>query len=107
MADYIPIGGAVNDGEKAVLALLRDGLPDDWTVIANFEFPSGVRHYECDALVVSPDPWAYLVEVKAWNGLIRGNDKEWALPSMVGSQETYRTNPVHILRTKAKKLKSF
>src|SRR4051794_39637695 len=107
MAEYVPIGEPVNDGERTVLRLLRDQLPPDWAVIANFEFPSGPRHLECDALVVSPDPWAYLVEIKAWNGRIRGNDKEWALPSMVRRQETYRTNPVHLLRKNVKKLSSF
>ena len=70
------IGEPVNDGERDVLRILRDGLAAAWHVISNFSIEQAGRAFECDALAVSPDGWAYLIEVKAWLGGIRGNDAE-------------------------------
>jgi serine/threonine protein kinase len=86
----------VNDGEKQVLKLLRDGLDDAWYVVSNFWVEQGKRKFECDALVVSPQGWAYLVETKAWLGRIRGNNSQWELPSLTAAGvSTYRPNPVN------------
>jgi serine/threonine protein kinase len=86
----------VNDGERAVLKLLRDELPEDWHVISNFWAEQGKRQFECDALVVCPEGWAYLVETKAWRGRISGNNKQWALPALSAhGAVTHRPNPVN------------
>ena len=66
-----------NDGERDVLRRLRDELPDDWHVVSNFWAEQGRRQFECDALVVCPEGWAYLIETKAWLGRIRGNNNQW------------------------------
>lgn len=89
-------GAPANDGERAVLRRLREELPDGWHVVSNFWAEQGRRQFECDALVVSPEGWAYLVETKAWLGRIRGNNKQWELPALskTGSV-TYRPNPVN------------
>ena len=105
MAELFEIGPAVNDGEREVLRVLRDGLSAQWTVVANFEIDQGARTYECDALVAGPNGWAYLVETKAWTGRIRGNDQEWELPSLVGGAPSYRPNPVNLTTQKCRILK--
>ncbi|MDO9410097.1 NERD domain-containing protein kinase family protein [Patulibacter sp.] len=105
MAKLIELGEPVNDGERTVLAVLRD-LPDGWVVVSNFEIPHGRKPPECDALVVSPEGWAYLLEVKALVGAIRGNDSQWEMPSVFGKGAGlyYVPNPVHMVRRNAKKL---
>jgi len=37
VAEVFDVGSPVNDGERDVLRTLRDGLDDDWVVVANFE----------------------------------------------------------------------
>lgn len=105
MARYFEVGPPVNDGEREVLRVLRDGLDDEWAVVANFEIEQGRRAYECDALVVGPLGWAYLVETKAWTGRIRGNDQQWELPSLVGGASSYRPNPLNVTTQKSRILK--
>src|SRR5262245_8602191 len=97
-------GPPINDGEREVLRLLRDQLGSEWFVLANFEFPSGNRWYECDALALSPGGWAYLIETKHWLGRIRGNDHEWRLPPILGGRSMSVQSPVHVKGMKAKKL---
>jgi serine/threonine protein kinase len=94
------IGAPVNDGERLVLGLLKDGLDDAWHVVANFWIQQGTRSYECDALVVSPLGWAYVTEVKAWLGRIRGNDAQWEIPSLTGEGFIYPPNPVELTHRK-------
>lgn len=105
MAELFEVGPPVNDGEREVLRLLRDGLGDDWVVVANFEISQGARTYECDALVVGRSGWAYLVETKAWSGRIRGNDQQWELQSLVGGGPSYRPNPLNVTTQKSRILK--
>lgn len=102
MATLHESGSAENDGEREVLRSLRDGLVTDWHIVSNFwlEWRPG-RYYECDAAVFSPNGKGFLIEVKAWQGRIRGNDKEWELPSLVGGPPTYRGNPVLLTQRKA------
>ncbi len=90
---YHEAGPPVNDGEREVLRRLRDGLRDDWFVLGNFEFPSGARWYECDALAIAPGGWAYLIETKQWVGRIQGNDREWRLPPLAGGSPTSVPSP--------------
>lgn len=105
MARYLEVGPPVNDGEREVLRVLRDGLDDNWAIVANFEVMQGARSYECDALVVGSRGWAYLVETKAWSGRIRGNDQQWELPSLVGGSASYRPNPLNVTNQKSRVLK--
>jgi serine/threonine protein kinase len=106
MADLFSIGDPVNDGEREALALLRDELPDGWAVVGNFAFRQGGRTFECDALAVGPTGWAFLVEVKAWRGRIRGNDAQWELPPLAGEQPSYLSSPFNLIEQKAKALAS-
>ena len=101
------IAPPVNDGERLVLARLREELPSGWGVVSNFEVPSGNRMLECDAVAFSPAGWAFLIETKADPGQITGNDREWSMPSITGDGRFYVSNPVHVLRGKVKKLASF
>jgi serine/threonine protein kinase len=105
---YREIGPPVNDGERQVLRALRDEVSNEWLVLGNFEFPSGARWYECDALAISSSGWAFLIETKQWvGGSIRGNDHEWLLPSLAGSRPRTVSSPVHMTSTKAKKLATY
>lgn len=104
MAQIHQIGQPVNDGERLVLRLLKERLPDDWHVVGNFGLHQGNRNFDCDALSVSPDGWAYLVEVKAWLGEIVGNDSQWALPALAGPGIKYMPNPVDLTQLKARVL---
>lgn len=107
MADFITIGDPVNDGERQALAVLRDELPPDWKVVANFSFEQGERPFECDAIAIGPDGWACLVEVKQWSGVIRGNDNQWELPPLAGGEPTFRASPLNVTEQKAKALSTF
>jgi serine/threonine protein kinase len=106
MAELVAIGDPVNDGERLALSCLRDELPADWSLVANFSFVQGKRPFECDVLAVGPAGWGYLAEVKAWSGRIRGNDSEWELPPLAGDQPSYRPNPFNLVEQKAKALAS-
>jgi serine/threonine protein kinase len=104
VAQLHQIGQPVNDGERLVLRLLKERLPDDWHVVGNFGLHQGNRNFDCDALSASPDGWAYLVEVKAWLGEIVGNDSQWALPALAGAGIKYMPNPVDLTQLKARVL---
>ena len=104
MAKLHTLGGAANDGELEVLRILRDGLDDGWEVVSNFSIRQGGRSFECDAAVFGAAGWAYLVEVKAWLGQIRGNDAQWELPALVGGQSLFRPNPVELTQLKSRVL---
>ena len=106
MAELFPIGEPVNDGERHALRHLRDELPEDWSVVANFSFKQGSRTFECDALAVGPAGWGYLIEVKAWSGRIRGNDAQWELPPLAGDKSTFRACPLSLIEQKSKALAS-
>jgi serine/threonine protein kinase len=99
-------GQPENDGERLVLQLLRDQLPPDWHVAANFWLEwRPRRYYECDAAVFSPKGRAHLIEIKAWVGQIRGNEREWELPGLAGGSPTYRSNPVKLTQRKSQILR--
>jgi len=106
LAIHHEVGEPVNDGEREALRLLRDGLPESWHVVSNFSVVQGARPFECDAVVFSPEGWAYLIEIKAWAGRIRGNDSQWELPPLIGSEVSYRPNPVQTTEQKARVLHS-
>ena len=62
-----------NHGEKLVYPLLRDQLPDDWTVIYDYKFCVMVDFQLCDGqvdfIVIAPKKGMLFVEVKASHGL--------------------------------------
>jgi serine/threonine protein kinase len=94
-------GEPVNDAEREVLSRLRDDLPEGWEVVGNFWLQQRHRSYECDAIVFSPDGWAYLVETKGYDGKVVGNDQQWEIPSSSGGPPLYLPNPVGITQRKA------
>lgn len=107
MAVVHELGEPVNDAERQVLRTLRDELDANWRVIGNFWVEQGNRQFECDALVVSPEGWAYLIETKGWHGRITGNDAQWELPPIAaGAAPTYPSNPVELTHKKSQILKS-
>jgi serine/threonine protein kinase len=101
MATMHLVGEAVNDSEREVLRVLREGLDDDWHVVGNFWLQQRFRSYECDAIVFAPDGWAYLVETKGYPGRVVGNDQQWEVPSAVGDEPLFLPNPVLITQRKA------
>lgn len=106
MATLHELGEPVNDAERQVLRRLRDELDDSWHVVSNFWIQQGKRQFECDALAVTPEGWAYLIETKGWQGRIRGNDAQWELPPIVpGAAPTYPANPVELTHRKSQILK--
>ena len=104
MAELHTIGPAANEGELEVLRILRDGLDESWHVVGNFSVRQGGRSFECDAVAFGSSGWAYLIEVKAWLGHIRGNDVQWELPPLVGDDVLFRPNPVELTQLKARVL---
>ena len=101
MANLHDLGEPVNDAERQVLRRLRDELDDSWHIASNFWIQQGKQPYECDALAVNSDGWAYLIETKGWLGRIKGNDAQWELPPLATSTApTYQPNPVDLTRRK-------
>ena len=80
MANFIPIGEPANDSERKGMRLLRDVLPDHYTVIGNFDLqlPRRKNTLEYDAVVVGE--WGlYAVEIRGWGGDIYGDIRRWRL----------------------------
>ncbi|QDG53142.1 hypothetical protein FIV42_21065 [Persicimonas caeni] len=80
MAKYIPIGDPINESERDGIRQLRDQLPDHYIVIGNFELqlPRRKNTLEYDAVVVGE--WGlYAVEIRGWDGTIRGDIRRWEL----------------------------
>jgi hypothetical protein len=101
MATMHLVDEPVNDAEREVLRALEEGLDADWHVVGNFWIQQRFRSYECDALVLSPRGWAYLVETKGYGGKVVGNDQQWEVPSQAGNAPLYLPNPVAITQRKA------
>ena len=77
MAQVIPIGQPANDGERQAIAALRDGLPDEYRVVHNFELRGeGGQWFEVDLAVVSPHA-VYVVDVKSTYGEIHVAGGKW------------------------------
>jgi len=104
MARFMPISGArpINEGEQSLVQLLRDQLPETYTIIPNFELiNAGQPAYEYDLVVIAPHA-LYVVEAKQWRGGIRGDDYNW----YVGDGKRPRRNPWPTANNKARVLKS-
>ena len=100
MAKVIAIGQPVNDSERQAIAYLRDHLPDDFTVIHNFELRQGREVFEIDIALLGPH-CVYLIDVKGTRGLIDVYGSKW-YPE---GRAPYHS-PLAILRSHAKALKS-
>ncbi|MBA2664844.1 MAG: NERD domain-containing protein [Bradymonadaceae bacterium] len=82
------------------MRLLRDLLPDHFTVIGNFDLqmPRRRNSMEFDAVVIS-EHGIYAVEIKGWSGVIEGDARSWYLSW--GRQQ----NPLILTDRKAKALR--
>ena len=77
MATVHPIGQTENDSERRAIAYLAEHLPDNYHIFHNLELLTrwGLP-YEYDLIVVG-EYAVYNVEVKGYQGHIRGNAEEW------------------------------
>lgn len=92
--------------EQDALNYVRERLPDldPWRVWSNFEFigDDGTIN-EVDLLVLSPVGF-FLVEIKSWPGMLRGDSMTWVVEHE-GRWHTH-DNPLLLANRKAKKLAS-
>lgn len=93
--------------EREALAFLKDRLPDHepYRAWANFEFISDGTIGEVDVLVVSPKG-LFLVEIKSWPGVVRGDAGTWQRTPPGHTRERSDDNPLLVTNRKAKRLKS-
>lgn len=94
--------------EASALNYVRQRLPSHspWQAWSNFEFVADDgKLYEIDLMVFSPVGW-FLIEIKSWPGVLRGDEPtDWRLRRESGEERSV-DNPLFLLNTKAKKLKS-
>ncbi len=76
MAKVIPIGQPVNDAEREAIRVLRDGLPDSFELLHNFELHIRNEVFEVDIALLAPHA-VYLVDVKGTRGHIDVYGQEW------------------------------
>jgi serine/threonine protein kinase len=92
--------GPVNEAERLAVEILARRLPETYTVIPNVVVAqAGGQRFEYDVIVVAPHG-VYVVEVKGWQGRLRGDRFEWLLNGR------RRRNPMLTTERKAKVLKS-
>ncbi len=97
MARVRNIGLPVNDSERKGISYLSRELPDHYVLLTNLELPTKNGFaYEYDIIVIA-DYAVYVVELKGYGGVIKGNALEWELAS--GS---IVKSPIPLLNTKAK-----
>src|SRR3954471_21484040 len=95
-----PSGSFVGPFEPRVFEQLRTELPNDYTIIPNFQLKQrGFDAFEYDLVVLSPHA-IYVVEYKEWYGRLSGDDQEWLL------NQTPKKCPLWLVNTKCKVLKS-
>ena len=81
MARVRNIGLPVNDSERKAISYLAKELPDDYVILTNLELPSRNGFpYEYDMIVIG-DMAVFVVEIKDYGGVIKGNALEWELSS--------------------------
>ncbi|WP_155300800.1 methylation-associated defense system protein kinase MAD6 [Deinococcus kurensis] len=76
MAHVFPVGQPVNDAERRAIAALRDGLPDDYVLIHNFEIDYQNQVFEVDLAIMAPHA-LYIVDVKGTRGRIDVVGGKW------------------------------
>ncbi|WP_375759654.1 protein kinase [Corallococcus exercitus] len=79
-ARHYPLGEPAHEAERQAIRLVVEGLPDDYAVYSNAWLVerTGVVH-ELDVVVVAPHGF-YVVELKAYRGVVRGTDHDWDVP---------------------------
>lgn len=87
--------------ERDALAFLKERLPDHepYRAWANFEFILDGSIGEVDVLV-------FLVEIKSWPAVVRGDAGTWQRTPPGQTRERSDDNPVLLTNRKAKRLKS-
>jgi serine/threonine protein kinase len=97
MAKVRNIGMPVNDSERKAISTLAKALPDHYVLLSDLELPTRNGFpYEYDIIVIG-DQAVFVIEVKGYRGLIRGNAYEWEL-----SSGSIMKSPIPLLNTKAK-----
>ena len=97
MARVRNIGLPVNDSERKGISFLSRELPEHYVLLTNLELPTRNGFaYEYDIIVIA-DYAVYVVELKGYGGVIKGNALEWELAS--GS---IVKSPIPLLNTKTK-----
>ncbi|MBX6387505.1 MAG: protein kinase [Frankia sp.] len=99
MARIVGGGPPVNDGERRVIAHLRDNAPADWLVLHNIEIPVRGAAYEVDLIVVTGHS-VFVVDVKGTRGRIEVAGNRW-----YPSRGAPFYSPVRKLRGHARALK--
>lgn len=81
MATIQRVGEPENQSEAKAITALASALPDDYTLVHNFELTTGRGlPYEYDLAVIGPFA-VWHVEVKGYRGTIQGNQHHWVLDS--------------------------
>jgi serine/threonine protein kinase len=98
-ARFLKIGEPAHDHERQGLRSLVDGLDEDYFVYGNpwLVNSQGVI-FEVDAIVQAPHA-IYVVEIKSWTGLIKGNDLDWYTPEPVRNPLRLNRKTAQILAT--------
>jgi serine/threonine protein kinase len=93
--------------ERDALTFLKERLPDHepYRAWANFEFILDGTIGEVDVLVISPKG-LFLVEIKSWPGVVRGDAGTWRRTPPNQTRERSDDNPLLVTNRKAKRLKS-
>lgn len=93
--------------EREALAFLKERLPEHepYRAWANFEFILDGTIGEVDVLVISPKG-LFLVEIKSWPGVVRGDAGTWQRTPPNQTRERSDDNPLLVTNRKAKRLKS-
>ncbi|MCB0062187.1 MAG: NERD domain-containing protein, partial [Caldilineaceae bacterium] len=76
MVKVIEVGQPVNEAERRAIAVLRDGLPEGYIILHNFEILRGDEFFEVDLAVVAPHG-VYLIDVKGTRGQINVYGPKW------------------------------
>ena len=100
MARVVAVGQPVNEAERVAIGYLRDHLPNNYTILHNFELTQGVEIFEIDIAIFAPHA-IYLVDVKGTHGLVDIYGSKW-YPE--GRQPFH--SPLAKLRQHAKALKT-
>jgi len=102
MAVVHAVGLPENESERKAISYLAQHLPSDYHIFHNLELPAPPgMSYEYDIIVLG-EYAVYAVEVKGYQGRIRGNAYEWELES-----GAIRRSPIPLANKKAKVLVSF
>jgi serine/threonine protein kinase len=80
MARLIVADEWVGRGEKKAAAIFERDLPPDWTVIAGKKLPDEGAS-DVDFIIIGKN-YVFVVEEKAWRGVIVVNDETWELKTV-------------------------